>query len=51
METAVRVYRRYLKFDPSHREEYVDYLLSIKVYACPLLFSSRTPTMKFRWKR
>ena len=32
METAVRVYRRYLKFDPSHREEYVDYLLSIKVY-------------------
>jgi pre-mRNA-splicing factor SYF1 len=26
-ETATRVFRRYLKFDPGHREEYLDYLL------------------------
>ncbi|CBJ33520.1 conserved unknown protein [Ectocarpus siliculosus] len=25
-ETAVRVFRRYLMFDPAHREDYVDYL-------------------------
>lgn len=28
-ETAVRVYRRFLQYDPSQREEYVDYLTSI----------------------
>ena len=28
-ETAVRVFRRYLRFDENRREEYVDYLLSI----------------------
>ena len=32
-ETAVRVYRRYLQYDPSHREEYVDFLESIGDFA------------------
>eukprot|EP00941_MAST-03F_sp_MAST-3F-sp1_P000143 g143.t1 len=27
-QTAVRVYRRYLRFDASHREDYVDFLLT-----------------------
>ena len=26
METAVRVYRRYLKLEPTHTEEYIAYL-------------------------
>jgi pre-mRNA-splicing factor SYF1 len=30
--TCVRVYRRYLQFDPTGREQYVDYLLSIGHY-------------------
>ena len=30
-ETAVRVYRRYLKIDPTHAEEYITYL---KTQAC-----------------
>ena len=25
-ETAMRVYRRYLKFEPTHTEEYIAYL-------------------------
>mmetsp|Transcript_19169 Transcript_19169/g.31375 ORF Transcript_19169/g.31375 Transcript_19169/m.31375 type:complete len:872 (-) Transcript_19169:255-2870(-) len=29
-ETAIRVYRRHLKLEPAHVEEYVDYLLNIK---------------------
>ena len=28
-ETGVKVYRRYMMFDPSQREEFVDYLLSV----------------------
>jgi pre-mRNA-splicing factor SYF1 len=28
-ETAIRVYRRYLMYDPQHREQYVDYLEAI----------------------
>jgi pre-mRNA-splicing factor SYF1 len=26
VETAVRVYRRYLKYEPTHKEEYIAYL-------------------------
>lgn len=29
VETAVKVFRRYLMFDPQHREEYVDYLVKV----------------------
>eukprot|EP00614_Pseudopedinella_elastica_P031004 CAMPEP_0172631344 /NCGR_PEP_ID=MMETSP1068-20121228/178628_1 /TAXON_ID=35684 /ORGANISM="Pseudopedinella elastica, Strain CCMP716" /LENGTH=478 /DNA_ID=CAMNT_0013442457 /DNA_START=20 /DNA_END=1453 /DNA_ORIENTATION=- len=29
VETAVKVYRRYLMFDPMHREAYVDYLAKV----------------------
>eukprot|EP00613_Pedinella_sp_CCMP2098_P056321 CAMPEP_0171859454 /NCGR_PEP_ID=MMETSP0992-20121227/25903_1 /TAXON_ID=483369 /ORGANISM="non described non described, Strain CCMP2098" /LENGTH=307 /DNA_ID=CAMNT_0012481101 /DNA_START=19 /DNA_END=938 /DNA_ORIENTATION=- len=29
VETAVKVYRRYLMFDPQHREAYVDYLVKV----------------------
>ena len=28
LETALRVYRRYLKLEPSHTEEYIAYLKS-----------------------
>lgn len=28
-QTAVRVYRRYITFDPAYREEYAGYLVSI----------------------
>ena len=28
VETALRVYRRYLKLEPSHTEEYIAYLKS-----------------------
>ncbi len=31
-QTAVKVYRRYLTFDPAYREEYSQYLLSINKY-------------------
>jgi pre-mRNA-splicing factor SYF1 len=31
-ETCIKVYRRYLKLEPSSREEYIEYLLSIKQY-------------------
>jgi hypothetical protein len=29
LQTAVKVYRRYITFDPAYREEYTAYLLSI----------------------
>ena len=32
-ETAVRVYRRYLRLEPTHSEEYIAYLKS-KVHCC-----------------
>lgn len=32
VETATRVYRRYLQFEPSHAEEYITYL---KAKVCP----------------
>ncbi len=32
-ETALRVYKRYLMYDPSSREEFVDFLISIKQYS------------------
>jgi pre-mRNA-splicing factor SYF1 len=31
-ETCVRVYRRYLMYDPSHREDFVSYLTEVKEY-------------------
>jgi pre-mRNA-splicing factor SYF1 len=30
VETAVKVYRRYLMFDPAHTEAYVDYLDQVR---------------------
>ena len=33
VETATRVYRRYLKLEPTHVEEYIAYLKA-KVYFC-----------------
>ncbi|BBN08894.1 pre-mRNA-splicing factor SYF1 [Marchantia polymorpha subsp. ruderalis] len=32
IETALRVYRRYLKFDPTHVEEFIDFLLESKLW-------------------
>ncbi len=32
-ETALRVYKRFLMYDPSNREEFVDFLISIKQYS------------------
>ena len=31
-ETAIKVYRRYLMYDPAYREEYIEYLESIDQY-------------------
>jgi pre-mRNA-splicing factor SYF1 len=31
-ETCVRVYRRYLMYDPSHREDFVNYLTEVKEF-------------------
>ena len=31
-QTAVKVYRRYIRFDPAYREEYTAYLISIGQY-------------------
>lgn len=31
-ETAIRVFRRYLMYDPAYREEYIDYLEEIEQY-------------------
>ncbi|KAF9592180.1 hypothetical protein IFM89_012674 [Coptis chinensis] len=32
IETSLRVYRRYLKFDPSHIEEFIEFLLNSKLW-------------------
>ncbi|KAL2653618.1 hypothetical protein R1flu_021746 [Riccia fluitans] len=32
IETALRVYRRYLKFDPTHVEEFIDFLLESQLW-------------------
>ena len=32
-ETTIRVYKRYLMYEPSRREDFVEYLLSIEQYA------------------
>ena len=41
VETALRVYRRYLKLEPSHTEEYIAYLKS-KVLLLSCLLSCTT---------
>ena len=33
-QTAVRVFRRYLQFDPSQREKYIDFLLQVGFGSC-----------------
>eukprot|EP01128_Nolandella_sp_AFSM9_P005156 TRINITY_DN2456_c0_g1_i1.p1 TRINITY_DN2456_c0_g1~~TRINITY_DN2456_c0_g1_i1.p1 ORF type:complete len:829 (-),score=203.80 TRINITY_DN2456_c0_g1_i1:83-2569(-) len=31
-ETAIRIYRRYLKLEPTHVEDFIDYLVSVKQF-------------------
>lgn len=45
VETAARVYRRYLKLEPEHAEEYITYLkakASVTVHTCAGLAGAHT---------
>jgi hypothetical protein len=43
VESAIRVYRRYLQYEPTHAEEYITYL---KAKVCP----AHIHHQKYRWR-